>query len=226
MGRKKRRGMETKPFCYYCNREFSDEKVLIQHQKAKHLKCLHCNRKLDTATGLTVHMLQVHKETLSKVPNAIAGRDNPELVIYGMNGVPLELISEKQKKLSVEHGIRQTRMDHNPHGNKTLALLHNIAQEFISENNLGNIVVPGMYGGAGFVLGAMPAFPGQVPIAGVMLPSEFPKTGGKLAAHMIYTDSEISPEENRAANLFNYIIINKHQPINITITSNRVVSEL
>lgn len=33
----------------------------MQHQKAKHFKCGHCPRKLNTAGGLAVHIQQVHK---------------------------------------------------------------------------------------------------------------------------------------------------------------------
>ena len=33
MGRKKRK--YVKPWCWYCNREFEDEAVLIQHQKER-----------------------------------------------------------------------------------------------------------------------------------------------------------------------------------------------
>lgn len=40
MGRKKRGTIKKVVFCYYCDREFDDEKVLIQHQKAKHFKCM------------------------------------------------------------------------------------------------------------------------------------------------------------------------------------------
>ncbi|PFH34706.1 zinc finger, c2h2 type domain-containing protein [Besnoitia besnoiti] len=98
MGRKKRRGATLKPFCYYCDREFDDEKVLIQHQKAKHFKCTQCARKLDTATGLAVHLLQVHKEQIDAVPNALAGRDMVELIVHGMEGVPQEVIEERLSK--------------------------------------------------------------------------------------------------------------------------------
>eukprot|EP01055_Gregarina_sp_Pseudo9_P001371 Gregarina_sp_Pseudo_9__1370@NODE_1917_length_1253_cov_33_557661_g1778_i0_p1_GENE_NODE_1917_length_1253_cov_33_557661_g1778_i0NODE_1917_length_1253_cov_33_557661_g1778_i0_p1_ORF_typecomplete_len303_score36_84zfC2H2_3rep/PF18868_1/0_00027zfC2H2_8/PF15909_5/0_00058zfC2H2_jaz/PF12171_8/0_033zfC2H2_jaz/PF12171_8/25zfC2HC_2/PF13913_6/0_12zfC2HC_2/PF13913_6/54DUF629/PF04780_12/13DUF629/PF04780_12/0_18zfC2H2_6/PF13912_6/27zfC2H2_6/PF13912_6/1_4zfC2H2_2/PF12756_7/7_8zfC2H2_2/PF12756_7/9_5zfDi19/PF05605_1 len=108
MGRKKRRGLELKPFCYYCDREFDDEKVLLLHQKAKHFKCSQCNRKLDTATGLVVHLLQVHKESLSKVPNAKKDRDGPEIVIHGMSGVPSELLLEKQRKLAEQKGLNKS----------------------------------------------------------------------------------------------------------------------
>ena len=64
MGKKKRK--EAKPWCYYCDREFDDEKILIQHQKAKHLKCHVCHKKLSTAGGMVVHVLQVHKENMNK----------------------------------------------------------------------------------------------------------------------------------------------------------------
>ena len=46
MGRKKKK--PCKPWCWYCNRIFDDEKILIQHQKAKHFKCHICHKKLYT----------------------------------------------------------------------------------------------------------------------------------------------------------------------------------
>ncbi|KAG8050304.1 hypothetical protein GUJ93_ZPchr0009g908 [Zizania palustris] len=39
MGKKKR---VEKVFRYYCDREFDEEKILAQHQKAKHFKCHLC----------------------------------------------------------------------------------------------------------------------------------------------------------------------------------------
>ena len=57
MGRKKRKFV--KPWCWYCNREFEDEAVLIQHQKARHFKCHVCHKKLFTGPGLAIHMMQV-----------------------------------------------------------------------------------------------------------------------------------------------------------------------
>lgn len=65
MGKKKKRQTE-KVFCYYCDREFDDEKILLQHQKAKHFKCHVCNKKLSTAGGMVIHVLQVHKENVTK----------------------------------------------------------------------------------------------------------------------------------------------------------------
>lgn len=41
-----------RPWCYYCERDFDDLKILISHQKAKHFKCDRCGRRLNTAGGL------------------------------------------------------------------------------------------------------------------------------------------------------------------------------
>ena len=64
MGRKKKRA--ELPWCFYCDREFDDEQVLIQHQKARHYKCHICNKRLFSASGMVIHILQVHKETWNK----------------------------------------------------------------------------------------------------------------------------------------------------------------
>ena len=63
MGRKKKK---EKPYCWYCERVFDDEKVLIQHQKAKHFKCEICYKKLYTAGGLKTHVSEVHKKTIAR----------------------------------------------------------------------------------------------------------------------------------------------------------------
>ena len=79
MGKKRTaKTVEEKPeiWCFYCDREFDDEKVLILHQKAKHFKCEHCQKKLSTAGGLVVHVVQVHKETIKEIPNAKPGRES------------------------------------------------------------------------------------------------------------------------------------------------------
>lgn len=47
----------------YCNRDFDDEKILIQHQKAKHFKCHICHKKLYTGPGLAIHCMQVSEVT-------------------------------------------------------------------------------------------------------------------------------------------------------------------
>ncbi|XP_059093717.1 BUB3-interacting and GLEBS motif-containing protein ZNF207-like isoform X1 [Tigriopus californicus] len=95
MGRKKKK--QSKPWCWYCNREFDDEKILIQHQKAKHFKCHICHKKLYTGPGLSIHCMQVHKETIDKVPNSQPNRGNIEIEIYGMEGIPQEDLQEHER---------------------------------------------------------------------------------------------------------------------------------
>jgi hypothetical protein len=99
MGRKKKKQM--KPWCWYCNREFDDEKILIQHQKAKHFKCHICHKKLYTGPGLSIHCMQVHKETIDKVPNSIPTRGNIEIEIYGMEGIPEQDMKEHERQKGV-----------------------------------------------------------------------------------------------------------------------------
>ena len=119
MGRKKANQLGSvkppfKPFCYYCDREFDDEKVLIQHQKFKHFRCILCNRKPDTAPGLVVHLLQVHKESLDKVPNSLEDRENPNVKIYGMSGVPTACIISRAKGTDLEDLINSGEVHKHP----------------------------------------------------------------------------------------------------------------
>ncbi|XVF00456.1 hypothetical protein REPUB_Repub04eG0002800 [Reevesia pubescens] len=92
MGKKKKR-VASKVWCYYCDREFDDEKILVQHQKAKHFKCHVCHKKLSTAGGMAIHVLQVHKESVTKVPNAKPGRESTDIEIYGMQGIPPDVLA-------------------------------------------------------------------------------------------------------------------------------------
>jgi len=96
MGRKKILGVggvvavvpDDKPFCFYCDRDFDNIKTLVAHQQTKHFCCVDCGLKFDTTTNLRVHMLNAHKKKLTAVTGAIEGRDNPDYVIHGMDGVP------------------------------------------------------------------------------------------------------------------------------------------
>jgi hypothetical protein len=113
MGRKKRTVVALKPFCYYCDKEFNNEIILHQHQKARHFNCKICGKRFSTAPALDTHMFQVHKEKLRSVPNAKAGRDTFDISIYGMDGVPIDLVnyrlaekvSLKKRKLIKENKI-------------------------------------------------------------------------------------------------------------------------
>ena len=88
-------------FCYYCDRTFENEKVLIQHQRAKHFKCIVCHKRLGSAHGMMVHVFQVHKQQIDKVPHAKEGRDSFHIDIFGMSNIPKEVIDEKH----AERGI-------------------------------------------------------------------------------------------------------------------------
>lgn len=92
-----------RPWCYYCERDFDDLKILISHQKAKHFKCERCGRRLNTAGGLSVHMTQVHKESLAQVENAISGRSGLDIEIFGMEGVPQEVIDAHNQQVTHKH---------------------------------------------------------------------------------------------------------------------------
>jgi len=119
MGRKKPQQWGSakpafEPFCYYCDREFEDEKVLMQHQRFKHFRCAICNRKPDTAPGVVVHMLQVHKESLDKVPNSLEDREKLNVKILGMYGVPTMAIMSRAKGTDLEDLINSGEVHLHP----------------------------------------------------------------------------------------------------------------
>ena len=122
MGKNKRKHPEiedilARPWCYYCERDFDDLKILINHQKAKHYKCERCGRRLNTAggkqlcaatcfapsltvlLGLSVHMTQVHKETLTAIENALPNRAGLDVEIFGMEGVPDDIVQSHNQRV-------------------------------------------------------------------------------------------------------------------------------
>ncbi|KAI9375691.1 hypothetical protein BJX61DRAFT_493286 [Aspergillus egyptiacus] len=103
MGKKRRsptlEELLARPWCYYCERDFDDLKILISHQKAKHFKCERCGRRLNTAGGLSVHMSQVHKEQLTAVDNALSNRSSLDVEIFGMEGVPEDVIQSHNQRV-------------------------------------------------------------------------------------------------------------------------------
>ncbi|KAJ9612952.1 hypothetical protein H2200_002893 [Cladophialophora chaetospira] len=89
----------ARPWCYYCERDFDDLKILINHQKAKHFKCERCGRRLNTAGGLSVHMSQVHKENLTAVDNALPNRAGLDIEIFGMEGIPDDIAQQHNQRV-------------------------------------------------------------------------------------------------------------------------------
>ncbi|CAI7663866.1 unnamed protein product [Penicillium glandicola] len=111
---KKRRGpsleeLLDRPWCYYCERDFDDLKILISHQKAKHFKCDNCNRRLNTAGGLSVHLSQVHKEQLTQVHNALPNRMGVDVEIFGMEGIPADVLKAHQQRVASQ--FQQAELD-------------------------------------------------------------------------------------------------------------------
>lgn len=92
----------SKTWCYYCDREFDDEAILIQHQKTKHFKCPYCPKKLVSVKGMKTHVLQVHKENINFIPNAKPDRNTFDFEIQGTQGIPEYILLERQKKLELE----------------------------------------------------------------------------------------------------------------------------
>lgn len=112
MGKKKKKQEEVaetapKPFCYYCDKEFADERVLICHQLDKHFRCQECKAeakggpfahkkgRCETLAGLQIHMFKAHKMQITEVPNAIPGRTDLAVEVYGCRGIPEDLLRER-----------------------------------------------------------------------------------------------------------------------------------
>ncbi|KAL9655350.1 hypothetical protein ABK040_011191 [Willaertia magna] len=92
----------SKAWCYYCDRDFADEAILIQHQKTKHFKCPYCPKKLVCVRGMKTHVLQVHKENINFIPNTKPDRNTFEYEILGMQGIPENALLERQRRIEIE----------------------------------------------------------------------------------------------------------------------------
>ena len=155
MGRKRRHLVTLKPFCYYCDKEFNNEIILHQHQKARHFNCVACRKRFSTAPALGTHIIQVHKDKIQRVPNAKAGRDSFDISIYGMDGVPIELINYKlaekvqnkrrklikEKKLAEDEDIKEQNIKNKNRDSDIQALLSNGTSGFYHNPNSINLTL-------------------------------------------------------------------------------------
>ena len=189
MGRKQRHLVTLKPFCYYCDKEFNNEIILHQHQKARHFNCVSCRKRFSTAPALGTHIIQVHKDKIQRVPNAKAGRDTFDISIYGMDGVTIELINYKlaekvqmkKKKLIRENKLAEdedAKDEKGKHKSKNRdsdiqALLSNGTSGFYHNPNSINLTLEKNQRNKMFsninplaTLGSMPmmGFPGNLPM--------------------------------------------------------------
>lgn len=111
MGRRKRDYSYAKPFCYYCDKTFNNEIVLHQHQKGKHFTCdfngdrKECKKKFPTTASLFNHCKTEHQMDMEKfkIPNALEGRNSPDLNIFGMTNVPRKLIEETTMDKAIKY---------------------------------------------------------------------------------------------------------------------------
>lgn len=119
MGKKKNGGGQAtvdtdKVFCYFCDKDFDDERVLIQHQVMKHFRCPVCKSgssgKCNTLHGLIIHYRKVHSADLAVTPNSIQGRDNPvaSMQIVGTRFVPEEVVQEWRERINAPQGYGTT----------------------------------------------------------------------------------------------------------------------
>jgi len=101
MGRKSKKSGDVppvKPTCFYCQRSFENEDVLVSHQKLLHFRCPDCGKKFGNAPGMGIHMKTMHNTELKAVPKAEPGRDDPTLHIVGTVGVPTEEEREESNR--------------------------------------------------------------------------------------------------------------------------------
>lgn len=174
MGRKKKK--PVKPWCWYCNREFDDDKILVQHQRAKHFKCPFCHKKLYSGPGLTVHCIQVHKETLDKIPEALPNRNSVDIDIYGMQGIPEEDVREHERLKRGDEGPSKSQNNQNrPNQNKANQPPHAAIQNVAAMSAMHAAMYQHAMGMGGMLPG-FPVPPGMPPVPppGFMPPPGFP----------------------------------------------------
>jgi len=168
MGRKKKK--PVKPWCWYCNREFDDDKILVQHQRAKHFKCPFCHKKLYSGPGLTVHCIQVHKETLDKIPEALPNKNSVDIDIYGMQGIPEEDIREHERLKRGDSGNVKAQESGQPQQQNK-----NQSQDTVHQSSMTAMQAAMFHHAMG--LGSMPANFQMPPGMSPGLPVSFPPPG-------------------------------------------------
>jgi len=181
-----------KPWCWYCNRDFEEEKVLIQHQKAKHFKCHVCHKKLYTGPGLAIHTMQVHKEPIDVIPNSISGRGDTEIEIYGMEGIPEKDMEEKRKNAKAKSkGDIDSDSDDDAEKKRAktqnaTAIPHMPQMPGMMPPMMHGMMPPMMPGMPGFPMPPMPGMP-MPPMPGMppMMPGMPPLPGMPRMPHMM-----------------------------------------
>lgn len=56
-----------------------------------------------TSVGLSVHLNQVHKENLNQVENALPNRQDPNIEIFGTEGIPEDVMQQHQQRVIAQY---------------------------------------------------------------------------------------------------------------------------
>ncbi|KAG9396378.1 BUB3-interacting and GLEBS motif-containing protein ZNF207 [Carpediemonas membranifera] len=103
----KKKKLVLKPFCWYCDREFVDERTLLFHQRAVHFRCQSrsCHKTFASVSALKTHMLQTHKTTIKYISRAMRSRANPDInpFISGMACVSIADLKERAARVAAQH---------------------------------------------------------------------------------------------------------------------------
>uniref|UniRef100_A0A2K5RIA6 C2H2-type domain-containing protein n=1 Tax=Cebus imitator TaxID=2715852 RepID=A0A2K5RIA6_CEBIM len=153
MGHKKKK-KQLKPWY------FDDEMTHIQHQKAKHFKCHICHKKLYPGPGLAIHCMQVHKETIDAVPNAIPGGTD---IWYGY----MPYIQHGHGKEIHEKGMSKGRKTQESQGKKQQDESDDYDDDNSAASTLFQPQPPGLSpvpGAPGMPPGIPPLMPGHPPL--------------------------------------------------------------
>nr|CAH0101030.1 unnamed protein product [Daphnia galeata] len=186
MGRKKKK--PSKPWCWYCNRDFDDEKILLQHQKAKHFKCHICHKKLYTGPGLSIHCMQVHKETLDRVPNSLPNRGNIEIEIYGMEGIPESDIRDHEAQKQAGRITTAAGADSSDEEGSSSAKRAKTTQPVVQESTtqsiqaIGTMPITPMLASPFMGMGPMNPYLGHLPLPMMGSVPQMPLPGGVVSS--------------------------------------------
>lgn len=90
--RKRARRGHPLVFCYYCDKTFTDERYLIEHQRHLHFRCYVCRARTGRLSRLKTHLKDLHDTDLTSVPNAKFDRSSIDVDVYGMRGIPRDAL--------------------------------------------------------------------------------------------------------------------------------------
>lgn len=73
--------------------------VVVSTQQEVRLQSSEYHESRADSIGLSVHMNQVHKENLTQVENALPSRQGLEVEIFGMEGIPQDMLDQHRNRI-------------------------------------------------------------------------------------------------------------------------------